>query len=551
LSQLSGLGSLLLYALDLALFLLPGFAVALIVSARRKWCGERALMMTIVGSAALGYVAFWAYFGSRTLGRAFSYVVLAAAVAITAAILRQPSARAVARSIAVPVGYVAAVGACYTCLLFLYQDPWSSGAEVANVRFFSSEAPGDNRIPLIFAERIYAHQPVEPFCCGDWRSSDRPPLQAGIFLLQRPFKLFGNVRLNYQLLGTGLQCLWICGVWILLKSLGAFSQEIRMVLGFLVFWAFLFYNSVYVWPKLMAAALVLFTIGTLIEAWRKARQVTWFETGLAASSFGLAMLAHPGCVFTTPALIMIALRNRRFWTAQKLITGTALIAVMFAPWIAYQKFYDPPGNRLVKMHLAGVSEVDSRSTWQAIKDAYSSKSLATIARDKWDNVKTLMGPHPFTVTRRIQERYVFSTLGVLNCGWLVLPFVAFRTVRTKAASVLIGMAALNVLVWCVVLIGPGYAITATSSYADLLLLSIGLTLLLRSLPRPLRIGLFVLQMVNLFFVWVCVRPASELRLPLLIIGLAIGAALAWHFGKAIWQPQPASPDALPECPLRY
>ncbi len=148
-----------------------------------------------------------------------------------------------------------------TCRSFsLFSNPFDSGADVANLRFFDSARPGDNLIPLFFAEKIYAHQPVSPICCGDWLSSDRPPLQAGIFLLQRPLRLLGSVGLQYQLVGTVLQCLWICGVWTLLRALEAPAQRIRQVLGFLIFSGFLFYNSVYVWPKLLAATLVLFVL---------------------------------------------------------------------------------------------------------------------------------------------------------------------------------------------------------------------------------------------------------------------------------------------------
>ena len=41
-----------------------------------------------------------------------------------------------------------------------------------------------------------------------------------------------------------------------------------------------------------------------------------------------------------------------------------------APWSAYQKYGDPPGNRLTKWTLAGVVEVDDRGTAEAIFDSY-------------------------------------------------------------------------------------------------------------------------------------------------------------------------------------
>lgn len=543
-NQVRALASLLLLALNLALFLLPGFAITLALARRRDWCAVRAAMVTVVASAALGYVAFWFYFESRLLGRALSFGVAGASIVLAAAMLtREPRLRALARELAVPFGYVLAVAACYTCLLFLFCDPFTTGVEFANTRFFSQIRPGDNQIPLIFAERIYARKPLEPFCCGDWRSSDRPALQAGIFLLQRPLKVFGNVRLNYQEFGTGLQCLWICSVWLLLKTLRAPPARIKQVLGFLVFSGFLFYNSVYVWPKLLGATFEVFVFSVLFEVQISRRPITWVEAGLAAASFALAMLAHPGSILSVPALVLLLISTRQFLSARKLLAGACLIVIFVAPWLAYQKFYDPPGNRLMKMHLAGVGQIDPRPTWQAVRDSYSSLDVKTISSYKWANVKTLIGPHPFRIglseeARNAQREYIWNALGVLNAGWPAVLFLAFR--RSKPAlpcsGLLIGLAVVNLLIWCLVLIGPAYTLTEHGSYADLLFLSVGLLGFLLVLPRAAVLSLFALQVLNFFAVWVFIKPTlirdGQLQIGLLMAGAACATGLAWHFGKS-------------------
>ena len=542
-NQVPALSSLLLFALHLPLFLLPGFAVTLAAARRRPLSPVHAAMLTVVASAVLGYAAFWAYFGSRSLGRALTYVSIAGSVVVVGALLnRERALRALARSMAAPFFYVLAAGACYTSALFLFQDPFASGAGLANTRFFTQVRPGDNQIPLILAERIYIHAPVAPFCCGDWRSSDRPPLQAGIFLVQRPLKLFGNIRLNYQLLGTGLQCLWICGAWVLLNALRAPPRRIRQVLGFLIFSGFLFYNSVYVWPKLLAATFVLFAFSILFEASLSRRAITWFESSLAAASFVLAILSHPASLFSAAGFVLLLLWNYRLLSARKLLAGVALILLISAPWLAYQTFYDPPGNRLLKMHLAGVGQIDSRSTWQAVRDSYHSLSWHDIATYKWANIKMLIGPHPFLVAasekaRTAQREYIWNALGVLNAGWIGLALLAFRkSSAIRCSGLLLGMAVLNLLLWCFVLIGPSYTVTDHASYADLLLLSIGLLGFLLALPRAVVLSLFVLQIVNLSVVWAWLRPASaaggQLQIPLLIAGAVVALALAWHFGKS-------------------
>jgi hypothetical protein len=66
---------------------------------------------------------------------------------------------------------------------FMYGGMSRSHDTVA--RRFSHPLPIDNVIPVRFAEAIYHDAMQRPLAAG-YLSSDRPPLQAGIFLLQRP-----------------------------------------------------------------------------------------------------------------------------------------------------------------------------------------------------------------------------------------------------------------------------------------------------------------------------------------------------------------------------
>lgn len=539
-----------LYFIALFLFLLPGAAVTLIVTARRKLSRIQALTLTVTASAAFGYAAFWVYFGNKYFGEAFSYTVLLLSACVVVNGLRDPQARAVIRSIMSPGAYVLIAGICYLCFFSLFGNPLQARVDLANVRFFDDVRPGDNLIPFIFAERIYDKQPLKPFCCGDWLSSDRPPLQAGIFLLQRPVRALGNTGLQYQTLGTALQCIWIWGIWALLTSLRTHPQRIRQALGFLIFSGFLFYNSVYVWPKLFGAGLMLLAASVVLEAFINKRALTSFDSALAAASIALAMLAHPGTAFSLPALAALLLWKKRDFSLRPVLFAAATIALFVAPWIAYQKLYDPPGNRLLKMHLAGVGGIDSRSVRQAIEDAYTSRSAATLLQYKWTNVAGLIGSEPVrgfglnTDARVAQREYIWNAIGVLNAGWLVI--AGLLVLRKRRAAVpgsawLIAAALLNFAVWCVILFGPRATTTTHSSYADILLLSLGLIGFLLILPRIVVLVLFAIQVLNFAWTWVLFIPvavptsitsstAPELQWPMLIAGAICAAGLIWHFG---------------------
>ncbi len=530
------------------MFLLPGAAIVTAILRKREMPAGLSLIAAIVASAACGYVAFWIYFASKLAGQIFSYGVVVAALVALARRRKQEDAsrKQELREAVVPLLYAFCLGVFYLSLLYLFVNPMQAGVDVANVRFFPETRPGDNIIPFIFAERIYDRAPIRPFCCGDWLSSDRPPLQAGIFLLQRPLRVAGNTGLQYQVLGTMLQCLWVCGVWSVLRALGAGMRRCTQVLCLLGFSGFLFYNSVYVWPKLLAAAFILFVFAILARAILEPRALRRFEIALAASSFVLALLAHPGSVFSTPAIVVALLWKRDLLRWKQAALALPIFVAAIVPWMLYQKFYDPPGNRLLKMHLAGVMEPDPRSTFQALQDAYGGLSVGKIFRNKAANLESAVGIATWKDLRIAEREYIPWAIGVLNLGWVLL---LRRRLSVFAAQLgwIIGAAALNLLVWCIVLFGPGYAVTEDGSYADILLLSIALAGFVLAARRfwPL---ILVAQAINLIFVWVLFRPESftlpsrvvaapSLQWPMLVLAVLFGLAAAVAYAFVQQEPE--------------
>jgi hypothetical protein len=507
-------------------------------------------MAAIAASATCGYIAFWIYFWNKTAGQIFSYGVLPGSIVLVLLVFRSKRPRFFFQSdFAIPVGYALALGLFYLSLLYLFVNPVKAGVDVANVRFFWDTRAGDNIIPFIFAQRIYDRAPVRPFCCGDWLSSDRPPLQAGIFLLQRPLRVAGNTGLQYQVLGTMLQCLWVCGVWCLLRALRARAWRITQALGLLAFSGFLFYNSVYVWPKLLAATFILFVFANITRAVVERRPLRRPEILLGSTCFALALLAHPGSVFSVPVLLLLFVMRRNLVTLKQAAIPLLIVIGAVVPWTLYQKFYDPPGNRLLKMHLAGVILPDARGTYQTLRDSYGQLSPQSLIRNKWENVKTLGGKAPFASGgdegRVAQREYFWNALGVLNLGWIVAAYSWLRRkrmARLPHAGALLGAAAINLAVWCIVMFGPAQTFTEHGSYTDIFLLSLGLIGFLLALPSAVLTVLLALQAMNLIFVWVIFRPASfvlptravvapSVQWPMLVMAVGLGGALFWHFAR--------------------
>ncbi|MBV9613068.1 MAG: hypothetical protein JO091_11385, partial [Acidobacteriaceae bacterium] len=520
-----------LFLWDIFLFFLPGFAITILLASRRSLRPTYALISVFVFSSTLGYLAFWVYFVSKFTGKCFSISIgVASLLLLIRFLIKAPHARLLLRRIASPLLHLLAIGACYLSLLFSVANPFFVGQDLMYWRFFTPQRPGDNVIPLIFAAKLYDRQPLYPFCCGDWHSSDRPPLQAGIFLELWPMKASGSPGLNYQLLATGLQCSWVCAVWAFLKALRTPDRRITQALGLLFASAFLMYNSVYTWPKLLAATFVLFAFSILFTALDEHRQLSTPEASLAAACIALALLAHPGSLFSLPAAAILVVVKRPL-SLQALSVACVVLLLLGVPWMLYQKYIDPPGNHLPKMHFAGFTGTDSRTTWQTLRDSYGRMSAKQFIAYKWSNVTDLIGPEPIRAfglqslklhhgmqldpvaledARIAQREYLWSAIGILNLGWLAAAVIWFQRRRPaiRASSWLLLAGIVNLIFWCVVIFGPSQTSTTRSSYADLLLIMIGLSGFLLALPRWIPLTVMLLEALNILLVWVPFWPVN-------------------------------------------
>ena len=206
-----------LYAVQFALFLLPGLWIVIWLRRFRMPILPIVFVpcLAIAASAVLGYGAFWAYFADPAVGRWTSLLVIAAAVTMLA--VPQPRRALVPvlreRDVYRPLFAMALLGLFFVGALYAFRIN-TLPEHVIYVRFTELATSLDNLIPWRFAERLSAGQDPRQIL-GDWLSSDRPPLQTGILLLQHPLTTVTPVPagLQYQTLGTILQMSWVPAVW--------------------------------------------------------------------------------------------------------------------------------------------------------------------------------------------------------------------------------------------------------------------------------------------------------------------------------------------------
>lgn len=382
---------LLLLGAHLLIAGLPGAAAAL-VAARRGVTNVPVLLATAMAtSGAAAMLVFWMYFAAPALGEVVAWATLLGSVEVVVLSVRGGGLdRTLLRQLATPLA-LWFLGSSFLVFLGFIHGGTSNALETAQWRFINWGLPADNDIPRFYAAWFYAHgHSPRPPTYSTFLFSDRPPLQVGYVLMQAPFGSHATSNLNYQLLGVILQQLWIVGLWALLLAarVGRITRALAIIMVLLSDLAIV--NGFFVWPKMLAAAMLLAAAALVATPlWSELRRSAW-AAALVAALFGLAMLGHGSSIFgIVPLALVAAVRGVPSW--RWLAVGVAVGAALLIPWSSYQKYADPPGNRLTKEALAGLPNLDPRGTLQAVLDAYRQAGISGTLDNKERNFLTMVG----------------------------------------------------------------------------------------------------------------------------------------------------------------
>jgi hypothetical protein len=492
-SVIQGVATAGLFSGSCILALTPGVALLSVVARRLPLGPATGLGLLFAGAAAAAMAGLWAWFASPLAGRVFAGVLLVVSVAAIGVFGRRGELRRL--DLSTPLALALAVGLAFTGLAFLQGGIGSlHPAEAIETRFW---AKSDNILPLEFASHLAAHLPLSGYMEGEWLFSDRPPLETGFALLQWPL-WGGHTQLGYQLLSTGLQVSWLPALWTVLRVRGLGAGRVSAVVLMTAATGAVFFNTIYVWPKMLAGSLALAALAILVSRDEDDR---WAGAGiLAAILVTLSMLAHGGTAFAVIALLPFVFLLRRRITVRSVAAWAAAAIVLYLPWTLFQHFVAPPGDRLTKWMLAGVIPVTREGVLDTIVHQYLSLSLPQLLANKWDNVAALVAVPTMWRTQtaapawtsgflglaRLAQLYdVLPAAGLLLLGLLALLFPSGRRVLAPVRP-LAAFTGLAAVVWVILIWGSSVnAILYAGPYAVVILV-VGLcALAVTALPWPL------------------------------------------------------------------
>lgn len=518
----------------------------------------------------IGYFSFWTWFASPKLGHLVSVLIpMVSAILLiwNWRALDKPDRRLL-NQLLTPFALCGAASLLVLSLGFIYQG-FATPLDTPGTRF-SHPLAGDNRIPFEFAQALRNSR--IPVLGAGWKSSDRPPLQTGLVLSQGAF-LRSPRELSYAVLSTILQGLWIFSAWLLLKAFRVNTKAAALSLGVCLFSGFVFLNSFFVWPKLLAAAYMLGLFALLLSPERSRLGASWKLCVLAGSLLALGFLAHGGSAFALVgvAILMPILRYKLPVKRVALVLSTAFL--LYTPWIAYQKLCDPPGDRLLKMHLAGVDNQDSRSFPAALIDAYAALSLRQIVANKIGNVRTLLTNsvdfwrQMVDLSRHRPDIDYYALIAsyirgwmffffVVNLGFLIVgPFFLIsglrrngRTIEWRFSATIWLYLAASLFAWCLLMFKAPGAVIHQGTYVNPLLAYIGSILAVWTVSRVAALLLACFQIaLNILLYVVFMGPATGTVLPAtypMHVGCFVLAMLSLLL--TLWLLQRIALDAAPQ-----
>jgi hypothetical protein len=262
---------------------------------------------------------------------------------------------------------------------FLFSFNMVSLHYAANYLFYPASWSTDNQIPTVTARLLAQGTIVSEWPFGHWRLSDRTPLLASLlYPASVVMKDFGGhldrsiESMISQICGFGILNCWLLPAWIVFRRLRFTRQECVLASLLLAATPFIFFNSVYIWPKLLTATFCLAQYLYFVPLSRESGPLDRPRSVLGGTAAALAILSHAASfaavigVFVAAIYVSESARRSKsnavsalqkvmaFGSRWRWVLVSVLASiVVLSPWILWTKFGFPSSNALPKYFFTG------------------------------------------------------------------------------------------------------------------------------------------------------------------------------------------------------
>jgi hypothetical protein len=556
--MLGALGLLVLYAAAIVSVFLPFYWVAWILQKKFNFKIYFLLLISLGASSLIAYIGLFLYYLSPSFIGVFRTItILSMFVSLFILYKQRPKhIRKIPLDISLPIILILMVTTFYGAI--------SLSCSIGGNGFYNycyvPYATEDHRIPYQYAQNISAGNPTK--IEGDWKSTDRPPLQAALYLENTyPLQWLTNDSITtYQIFSMVLQASWILALWVILRIIGGSISLALLGIISSAFTSFIFASTFFVWPKLLAASFFVTAFALIVYDVKKRKtNLSLGHSAIAGTFLALAFLSHSGVSFSIIALFIYLLIRYKNYSFKHLLAIIITMFLLILPWTAYSKLIDHSNDRLLKWHFAGQIEPNDESLEKAIGKAYMHTTLKDYIEAKKDNAEMIIYGNPKTDQAINKDNYLtvlstkminvfMLTPGLLITGWVGLIFYRSRmnSNTKKVIKPLLFQFFIGLLVLLLLMYLPFSTIQHQGSYGlnviMLTLLIIGLSLM----NRVVILAVIVTQALLLVVLYTS-KPAfykdypiteyGMLSLGLIIITILLSAAFyVLHKNKALYIP---------------
>jgi hypothetical protein len=302
---------------------------------------------------------------------------------------------------------------------FLFSFNMVSVHYAANYLFYPASWSTDNQIPTTTARLLAQGATLSEWAFGSWRLSDRTPLLASLLypaaVVTRDFAGHldrGVESMILQICGFGILNCWLLPAWIIFRRLRFSRQECVLASLLLAATPFIFFNSLYIWPKLLTATFCLAQYLYLVPFSGESDLPYRLRSALGGTAAALAILSHAasavavlgvfiGAIYVFKSArrsesnavsalerVMAFIRRWR-WI---LVPGLSTVLILL-PWLVWTKFGFPTSNPLPKYFLTGSFgfETPNESVAHAALRFYRTLTLKQWLISKGLGLETLSG----------------------------------------------------------------------------------------------------------------------------------------------------------------